>query len=87
LAATGFEEIIVSPRQIYADGSAPRQAEAFNRKTFTAMIEGIRGEAIEQGVIAEEQFDRGITALNASAKPDGTFAYTFFKAVCVAPSV
>lgn len=49
------------------------------------MIEGIREEAIEKGVIAAEQFDNGVGVLRAAAKADGTFAYTFFKAVCIAP--
>ena len=85
LAEAGFEQIRTGPRQVYADGSTPQLAEAFTRKTFTAMIEGIREEAIEKGVIEAATFNEGIAALNAAAGENGTFAYTFFKAVALAP--
>lgn len=81
MTAGGFEQVKVHPRQVYADGSSPQLAAAFTRKTFTAMIQGIRDEAIEKGVIEADRFDAGIEALNIAAEAEGTFAYTFFKAV------
>ncbi len=58
----------------------PKLADGFTRKTFTAMIEGVRQSAIEQGIIDPETFDRGIRDLYRTSEPDGTFCYTFFKA-------
>jgi SAM-dependent methyltransferase len=77
----GFADVHVSPRMVYVDGSRPELADAFTRKTFTAMIEGVRDSAIEAGLIEPERFDEGVKALYRAAEPDGVFCYTFFKAV------
>jgi len=77
----GFDQAQVSPRMVYVDGSRPELADAFTRKTFTAMIEGVRQSAISTGVIEQQQFDGGVKALYRAAEPDGVFCYTFFKAV------
>jgi SAM-dependent methyltransferase len=81
LTAAGFRGVRVSPRMVYVDGSRPDLIEAFTRKTFTAMIAGVRKAAIAQGLISAERFDAGIRALHRAAEPDGTFCYTFFKGV------
>jgi ubiquinone/menaquinone biosynthesis C-methylase UbiE len=78
---TGFDDVRVSPRMVYVDGSRPELADAFTRKTFTTMIEGVRESAIAAGLIAPQYFDDGVKALYRSAEPDGVFCYTFFKAV------
>jgi len=54
--------------------------EGFTKKTFTAMIEGVRESAIEEGIIDPKTFDDGIKALCRTTEEDGTFCYTFFKA-------
>jgi ubiquinone/menaquinone biosynthesis C-methylase UbiE len=81
LRQAGFESVRVSPRMVYVDASRPSLVEGFTRKTFTAMIEGVREAAISTGLIEPETFDAGIKALYRTAKDDGTFCYTFFKAV------
>ncbi len=81
LKQTGFKKINVSPRMIYADSSKPSLVEGFTKKTFTAMIEGIRMSAIEKNLIDEKTFDEGIKALYRTTEDDGVFCYTFFKAV------
>jgi SAM-dependent methyltransferase len=81
LAAAGFEGVRVSPRMVYVDSSRPERVEGFTKKTFTAMIEGVRGSAIEAGLLAPEAFDAGIRALYRTAEADGVFCYTFFKGV------
>ncbi|MBZ6416279.1 MULTISPECIES: class I SAM-dependent methyltransferase [Methylobacterium] len=43
-------EIEVRPRPIYADGSRPDLAAGFVRRTFAAMVAGIREEAIRAGL-------------------------------------
>jgi ubiquinone/menaquinone biosynthesis C-methylase UbiE len=81
LLEAGFESVAVSPRIVYADASRPAMAEGFTRRTFTAMIEGVRDASIAAGLMKPDDFDRGIRDLHRTAEPDGVFCYTFFKAV------
>jgi hypothetical protein len=85
LVGAGLRETRVSPRMVYADGSRPRLADAFNLKTFTAMVEGVRDRALAAGLIDAGAWERGIRDLRRTAEPDGTFCYTFFKAVGLTP--
>ena len=77
----GFGEVRVSPRMVYVDSSRPDLVEAFTRRTFTAMIEGIRELAIARRLIEPEAFDAGVRGLHRTTEPDGVFCYTFFKGV------
>jgi len=81
LVTAGFSDVRLSPRMVYADSSRPEIVDGFTKRTFTAMIEGVRQSAIEEGIIDPATFDRGIQALYRTTEPDGTFCYTFFKAV------
>jgi ubiquinone/menaquinone biosynthesis C-methylase UbiE len=81
LQAAGFGSIRVSPRMVYVDSSKPELVDGFTRKTFTAMIEGIRDSAVDAGIISRVDFDKGIEDLYRTTRPDGVFCYTFFKAV------
>ncbi len=85
LAGTGYRDIAVSPRAVYADGGHPALADGFIRKTFAPMIEGIREPAIAAGLIDPARLDEGVRDLYRTAEPDGVFCYTFFKGVAVAP--
>ena len=77
----GYRSIRVSPRMVYVDSSKPELVEGFTKKTFTAMIEGIREPAIQAGIIEPRVIEKGIRDLYRTAEPDGVFCYTFFKAV------
>jgi SAM-dependent methyltransferase len=81
LVEAGFDAVRVSPRMVYVDGSRPALVEGFTKKTFTAMIEGVREPAIAAGMASPEAFDAGIRALYRTAEGDGVFCYTFFKGV------
>jgi SAM-dependent methyltransferase len=81
LTGAGFDAVRVSPRMVYADSSRPQLVDGFTRKTFAAMIEGVRGAALAAGLIAAELFDAGVRDLHRTAEADGVFCYTFFKAV------
>ena len=83
LDAAGFNEIRVLPRMVYVDGSKPALIDGFTRKTFTAMIQGIREPALAAGITNEVDFDRGVADLYRTAAADGVFCYTFFKATAV----
>jgi SAM-dependent methyltransferase len=79
LCQAGFSEIKVSPRMIYVDPSKPGLVEGFIKNTFTAMIEGVREDALQHRIIDGETFDKGIHDLYRTAESDGVFSYTFFK--------
>jgi ubiquinone/menaquinone biosynthesis C-methylase UbiE len=79
LANSGFSKVAVSPRLVYADSSKPSMVEGFTKNTFTAMIEGIRSEAIKNNMIDEITFDKGIADLYRTSEKDGVFCYCFFK--------
>jgi len=81
MVGAGFDAVRVSPRMVYVDSSRPDLVDGFTRKTFTAMIEGIREPAIAAGLIEPERFDAGVRALHRTAEADGVFCYTFFKGV------
>lgn len=85
LVEAGFSAVQVSPRMVYVDASRPHLVEGFTRKTFTAMIEGVREAAIAAQLIEPAQFDAGIEALYRTSEADGVFCYTFFKGVGIKP--
>jgi len=77
----GLEAVRVSPRMVYVDSSRPDLVDGFTRKTFTAMIEGVRESALEARITDPEAFDAGVRDLHRTAEVDGVFCYTFFKGV------
>ncbi len=79
LVEAGFDDVRVSPRMVYVDASRPDLVDGFTRKTFTAMIEGVREPAIAAALIDAHRFDEGVRALQRTTQPDGVFCYTFFK--------
>jgi SAM-dependent methyltransferase len=81
MIASGFNQVSVSPRMVYADSSRPDLVDGFTRQTFTAMIEGVRALAISAGLIKPEYFDDGVRDLHRTTQEDGVFCYTFFKGV------
>jgi SAM-dependent methyltransferase len=81
MVEAGFDAVRVSPRMVYVDSSRPDLVDGFTRKTFTAMIEGIRESAIAAGLIEPERFDAGVHDLHRTTEADGVFCYTFFKGV------
>jgi SAM-dependent methyltransferase len=81
LAGAGFDGVRVSPRMVYVDSSRPELVDGFTRRTFTAMIEGVREPAIGAGLITPEHFDAGVRDLHRTTEADGVFCYTFFKGV------
>ncbi|MBI5557084.1 MAG: methyltransferase domain-containing protein [Deltaproteobacteria bacterium] len=83
LQEAGFSAIHVSPRLVYVDGARPELVDGFTKKTFTAMIEGVREGALKAGMIAETAFDQGIRDLYRTTEPDGVFCYTFFKGMAI----
>ena len=81
MVEAGFDAVRVSPRMVYVDSSRPHLVDGFTRKTFTAMIEGVRESAIAAGLIELSSFDAGVRDLYRTTESDGVFCYTFFKGV------
>ena len=81
MVEAGFDAVRVSARMVYVDSSRPDLVDRFTRKTFTAMIEGIREPAIAARLIEPASFDAGIRDLHRTAEADGVFCYAFFKGV------
>jgi len=77
LGKAGFSTVRVSPRMVYVDSGKPEFVDGFTKKTFTAMIEGVRDAALGAGLIEQEIFDQGIRDLYRTAEDDGVFCYTF----------
>jgi ubiquinone/menaquinone biosynthesis C-methylase UbiE len=82
LQQAGFQQIVVSPRMVYIDQSKPKLMDMFVRKTIIPMVKGVKAHALEQGLVDPAAWQKGIDDLYRLAdSPDGTFCYTFFKAV------
>ncbi len=79
LVEAGFGAVRVGPRIVYVDSSRPELVDGVTKRTFTAMIEGVREPAIGAGLIDAETFDAGVRALYRTTEADGVFCYTFFK--------
>ena len=80
LCKAGYSSVRVSPRMVYVDSSKPEMVDGFTKKTFAAMIEGIREPALKAGLVESQVFNKGVRGLYRAAKQDGVFCYTFFKA-------
>jgi ubiquinone/menaquinone biosynthesis C-methylase UbiE len=83
LTQAGYKNCHVSPRMVYVDFSKPNLVTGFTKNTFTAMIDGVREQAISAGLLDADSFDRGIYDLYRTTEDDGVFCYTFFKAVAM----
>lgn len=79
LYKAGFSDCLVSPRMVYVDSSKPLSVEGFIKNTFTAMIEGVERDALNNSLIDKYEWDQGIKDLYRTAEKDGVFCYTFFK--------
>jgi ubiquinone/menaquinone biosynthesis C-methylase UbiE len=87
LRKAGFEDPQVSPRMVYADETRPQVQDAFVMRTIVPMVEGVREEAVERGLMSDEEWEKGLTDLRTTGSSrEGTFCYTFFKALARKPS-
>lgn len=79
LKEAGFSDAAVSERMVYVDAGKPDLVEGFTRKTFIAMVEGVREEALARKMMTQAAWEKGIADLERTTEADGTFCYTFFK--------
>ncbi|MEO1258702.1 MAG: methyltransferase domain-containing protein [Bacteroidota bacterium] len=80
LTQAGYQNITVSPRQVYVDNSRPKLVEGFIKNTFTAMISGMSENIIAEKIVTQNELEKGIKGLLRTSETDGVFSYTFFKA-------
>lgn len=83
LSAAGFADVDVTARTVHAVGGHAGLAESFTRKTFTAMVDGVRDTAIAEGLSTLTDFAAGVRDLDRTADAGGVFVYTFFKGTAV----
>ncbi|WP_243683941.1 methyltransferase domain-containing protein [Methanosarcina barkeri] len=84
LNRAGFKNVNVSPRMVYVDSSKPDLVEGFTKNTFTAMVEGVREQALELKMIDEKK--RGIKVLATFTGLQGKkarFVIPFFKGTAI----
>ncbi|HML05222.1 MAG TPA: methyltransferase domain-containing protein [Methanobacterium sp.] len=79
LKNSGFKDVQVTPKIVYVDSSKPELVEGFNKKTIIAMVEGVKDQAIDSGLIDAESWEKGIKDLYKTTEADGVFFYNFFK--------
>ncbi|GJD62748.1 methyltransferase domain-containing protein [Methylobacterium frigidaeris] len=72
LRQAGLAGVRVSARLLHADGSRPALGDGFVRRTFAAMVAGIRDEAIGAGLTDEAALDAGLDALRRRTAPSAT---------------
>jgi SAM-dependent methyltransferase len=70
----GVTDVHVEPRVVYADPSRPDWVEWFTERTYIAMVEGTRSQALAAGIA------------DLRKSKQGSFSYTFFKAVGQVPA-
>lgn len=86
LSGAGFKVQNISPRWIYADDSFYKLRSEGIYKIMIPMLQASRGQALELKLIDEITWDKGIEDLRLAAKyREGTFFYTWFKAVAQNP--
>ena len=83
LCRAGFREVRVSPRMVYSDRSRPEMRTGFVENTIIPMVEGVKAQALQMGLVDSDAWVKGIDDLHSTAGQDGTFCYTFFKAIGV----
>ncbi|MCE5213591.1 MAG: methyltransferase domain-containing protein [Methanobacterium sp.] len=79
LTDAGFNKVQIDPRVVYVDKSKPELVEGFIKNTIIAMVNGIKDQALDSGLIRRKEWEKGIEGLYQSAEPSGTFFYNFYK--------
>lgn len=86
LRDAGFEGSRVVPKWVYTDANDPALMDGVLNQIIVPMTKTAKAQSVQQGLIDEATFDKGIGDLEASGTPpNGTFFYTWFKAVATNP--
>ena len=74
IAAAGFTTSTSRRWSSTSTAAARTWPKQFTRDTFTAMIEGVRADAVAAGLATAEDFDAGVRDLHRTSEPDGVLA-------------
>jgi ubiquinone/menaquinone biosynthesis C-methylase UbiE len=86
LREAGFNVGGVAPKWVYTDANNPRLMDGVLNQIIVPMTKTAKDQSILQGLIDEKTFNQGIADLERTGTPpDGTFFYTWFKAMAVKP--
>ncbi|KAF5089127.1 Ubiquinone/menaquinone biosynthesis C-methyltransferase UbiE [anaerobic digester metagenome] len=56
---SGFRNVEISPKIVYVDSNRPELVDGFIKKTIIAMVEGVKDQAIEKGMINIKTWNPG----------------------------
>lgn len=59
--------------------SKPELVDGFNKKIIIAMVEGVKEQAIDLGLMDRKSWEKGIKDLYKTTEINGVFFYNFFK--------
>ncbi|MBD3322699.1 MAG: methyltransferase domain-containing protein [Chitinivibrionales bacterium] len=84
IADAGFTVQDVSPRWVYGDAGKKQILDGMVNRIIVPMVQTGRDAMLKQGLVDETTWRQGIADLERSGTlPDGTFFYTWFKAIAV----
>jgi len=71
-----------SPRWVYADDSNPVLLDGVVNRIIVPMVESAKEQVLSSSIVKQDVWEKGINDLRqVGSKPDGTFFYTWFKAL------
>ncbi|MDH5677643.1 MAG: methyltransferase domain-containing protein [Nitrospinota bacterium] len=82
LSGAGFDVESCEPRIVYGDAGAQKLLEGMVNQIIVPMTITARESALSAGYVEREEWNEGIADLERSGRlPQGSFFYSFFKAV------
>ena len=84
IKASEFRNVCVVPKMVYIDQAFPELRESFVNKTIIPMVEGVKTQSLDLGLINERVWQKGIEGLHRTRTDEnGIFCYTFFKGTAI----
>ena len=84
IKTSGFQNVRVAPKIVYIDQAFPELRESFVNKTIIPMVEGVKTQSLDLGLINEREWYTGIEGLHRTRTDEnGVFCYTFFKGTAI----
>ena len=84
IKASEFRNVCVVPKMVYIDQAFPELRESFVNKTIIPMVEGVKTQSLDLGLINERAWQKGIEGLHRTRTDEnGVFCYTFFKGTAI----